>query len=82
MQIMPRRFSATTQGEESRQVNDDLPIIQCQPGPTDAELQADRDRKHALDVAAFLDEERRFREYEEMQAFTGLDHIPPWQVYG
>ena len=63
-------------------MNDDLPIIQCQPGPTDAELQADRDRKHALDVAAFLDEERRFREYEEMQAFTGLDHIPPWQVYG
>ncbi len=30
---------------------DDLPIIQCKPGPSDAELEADRDAKHAAAVA-------------------------------
>lgn len=30
---------------------DDLPIIRLKPVPTDAELAADRDVKHAADVA-------------------------------
>ena len=50
---------------------DDFPTIQCKPGPSDAELEAERDIKHAVDVAMFDAEEQR-----------GNDHIPPWQVHG
>ncbi len=32
----------------------DLPIIQCKATPTDAELQADRDAKHAVAVAEWM----------------------------
>lgn len=52
-------------------MTDGWPIIRCTPGPTDAELEADRDVKHAVDVALFDAEELR-----------GDDHIPPWQVHG
>lgn len=63
-------------------MNEDLPIIQLKPGPTDAELEAERDRKHALDVAAFDREERYLEEEEEFDIFRGRGHIPPWQVHG
>jgi hypothetical protein len=32
---------------------DDLPLIQCHPTPSDAELEAERDRKHARAVAEY-----------------------------
>ena len=47
------------------------PMIRCKAGPSDAELEAERDIKHAVDVAMFDAEEQR-----------GDDHIPPWQVHG
>jgi len=31
--------------------DDDWPVIRLTPGPTDAELEAERDRKHRVDVA-------------------------------
>ena len=34
---------------------DDLPTLQCQPGPTDAELEAMRVAQHAIDVERFLE---------------------------
>lgn len=52
---------------------DDLPIIQCMPGPTDAELQAQRDAKHAREVAEWI-AERRWA--------TAMDFIPASQVIG
>ena len=36
---------------------DDLPVIQLRPGPTDAELQTQRDAQHRSDVARWLIEE-------------------------
>lgn len=36
---------------------DDLPIIRLRPGPTDAELEAERDAKHAKLIAALDDDE-------------------------
>jgi hypothetical protein len=57
------------------------PIIRCTPGPTDAELAAERDEKHARDVAAFDEEERYLARRGAMDEFT-FDHIPPWQVHG
>lgn len=33
---------------------DDLPIIQLRPGPSDAELEAERDAKHAVEVARWF----------------------------
>ena len=36
---------------------DFLPIIKLRPGPTDAELEAERDAKHAKAVAAWEDDE-------------------------
>lgn len=36
---------------------DDLPLIRLKPAPTDAELQADRDAKHAVAVAHWFKEE-------------------------
>ena len=51
-------------------MTDDWPTIKCKPGPTDAELEADRNIKHAVDVAMFDIEER------------DDDHIPPWAVHG
>ena len=30
---------------------DDFPTIQCKPGPSDAELEAERDIKHAVEKA-------------------------------
>lgn len=32
---------------------DDLPIIRCRPTPSDAELQAERDRDHARVMAQY-----------------------------
>lgn len=34
--------------------DDDLPIIQLPPGPTDAELEAERDAKHEAEVARWF----------------------------
>ena len=50
---------------------DDLPVIQLRPGPTDAELQTQRDAQHRSDVARWLIEEGR-----------EPDHIPARQVWG
>jgi len=50
---------------------DDLPVIQLRPGPTDAELQAQRDAQHRSDVARWLIEE-----------WGQPDHIPARQVCG
>lgn len=36
---------------------DDLPIIRLRPQPTDAELERERDAKHAKAVAAWDDDE-------------------------
>jgi len=33
---------------------DDLPVIQLRPGPTDAELEAERDAKHLQEVARWF----------------------------
>lgn len=60
----------------------DWPIIRCTPGPTDAELAAERDAKHAQDLAAFDEEERYLAEMEAFDAFRGFDHIPPRSVRG
>lgn len=38
----------------------DLPIIRCKPTPTDAELEAERDAKHQLDLAAFERQEQEW----------------------
>ena len=76
--LPPRLFSKTT-GES--EVNDDLPIIQCQPGPTDAELQAERDAKYAQDLAEFEREERYLAEEAELDEFR-FDHVPAWRVRG
>lgn len=35
------------------------PVIQCTPTPSDAELQADRDRKHAIEEQQWLDADDR-----------------------
>ena len=51
-------------------MSDDWPIIRCTPGPTDAELEAERDVKHAIDIAMFDAEECEW------------DYIPPWAVRG
>lgn len=59
-----------------------LPIIRLQPGPTDAQLEAERDAKHAADEAAFLDEERRLSEPDDAWMDNIFDHIPPWKVHG
>ncbi|HQC78753.1 MAG TPA: hypothetical protein PLH92_18780 [Mycobacterium sp.] len=62
---------------------DDLPIIQCKPGPTDAELEADRNIKHAQALAEFEREERDYAAMEELGVFRGFfDHIPPRAVRG
>lgn len=63
-------------------MNDDLPIIQCKPGPTDAELEVERNIKHAADLEAFEAEERYLAEQHEFDVFRGLGHIPPWAVRG
>lgn len=42
--------------------HDDLPIIQCPPGPTDAELEAERDTKHAAAVADWMGHHDRLAE--------------------
>lgn len=54
---------------------DDLPIIQCKPGPTDAELEAD--------AQALAEFERDYAAMEELGVFRGFfDHIPPQAVRG
>ena len=40
--------------ETSRAEMDDLPVIQLRPGPTDAELEAERDAKHLQEVARWF----------------------------
>jgi len=37
----------------------DWPTIQCQPGPTDAELAAERDAKHVVEVADWIEQNWR-----------------------
>lgn len=61
---------------------DDLPIIQCQPGPTDAELEVERNIKHAQALAEFEREERYLAELDAFNIFRGFDHIPPRAVQG
>lgn len=53
----------------------DFPIIQGRPGPTDAELQAERDAQHAIDVATWNATQDWLDQLE-------LDHIPAWKVHG
>ena len=61
----------------------DWPLIRCTPGPTDAELQAERDIKHAQALAEFEREERDYAAMEELGVFRGFfDHIPPRAVRG
>ena len=59
---------------------DDLPIIQCRPGPTDAELKAQRDEKHQREVEEWLAQRRRAYECRVMPVYMG--HIPARQVRG
>ena len=59
---------------------DDLPLIQCRPGPTDAELKAQRDAKHIREVAEWFAEQRRRHECRVMPVFMG--HIPASEVRG
>ena len=59
---------------------DDLPIIQCRPGPTDAELKAQRDEKHFREVAEWFAAQRRAYECRAMPVFMG--HIPAREVRG
>ena len=59
---------------------DDLTIIQCLPGPTDAELKAQRDDKHFREVAEWFAERRRSYECRAMPVFMG--HIPASEVRG
>ena len=69
---------------------DDLPIIQLPPGPSDAELEADRDAKHEAAVKDWLRRQaiaETIREAEGVvQAWPFLDgpddHIPPQRVIG
>lgn len=51
--------------------HNDLPTIQCQPTPTDAELQAERDTKHAQAVREWL---------AQQPTPDDLDHIPAQAV--
>lgn len=41
---------------------DDLPLLQCQPVPTDAELQAERDSKHAVAVQKWQERDQNYRD--------------------
>ena len=59
---------------------DDLPLIQCRPGPTDAELKAQRDEKHFREVAEWFAAQRRSYESRVMPVFMG--HIPAREVRG
>ena len=59
---------------------DDLPLIQCRPGPTDAELQAQRDAKHIREVAEWFAAQRRRHECRAMPVYMG--HIPAREVRG
>ena len=59
---------------------DDLPIIQCRPGPTDAELKAQRDAKHQREVEEWLAQRRRAYECRAMPVYMG--HIPAREVRG
>ena len=61
---------------------EDLPLIQFQPGPTDAELEVERNIKHAEALAEFEREERYLTEVEAFNVFRGFDHIPPRAVRG
>ena len=58
----------------------ELPIIQCRPGPTDAELKAQRDAKHYREVAEWLAERRRSYESRAVPVYRGL--IPASEVRG
>ena len=63
---------------------DDLPIIQCRPAPSDAELERDRDEKHTRAVAEWMLRQGRDT-MPWLDAFTfrpEADHIPPEQVIG
>ena len=57
-----------------------LPLIQCRPGPTDAELKAQRDEKHYREVAEWFAERRRSYESRAVPVFMG--HIPASEVRG
>ena len=59
---------------------DDLPIIKFRPGPTDAELKAQRDEKHYREVAEWFAAQRRRHEYRAMPVYMG--HIPAREVRG
>ena len=58
----------------------DLPIIRCRPGPTDAELKAQRDDKHFREVAEWFAAQRRRHECRAMPVYMG--HIPASEVRG
>ena len=59
---------------------DDLPIIQCRPGPTDAELKAQRDEKPFREVAEWFAAQRRAHECRVMPVYMGP--IPAREVRG
>ena len=55
------------------------PVIQCTPTPSDAELAADRDRKHAIEEQHWLDaDDRRIaaaRNAGWYAAFAAVQHV-------
>ena len=61
---------------------DDLPIIKFRPGPTDAELKAQRDEKHFREVAEWFAAQRRSYSFRAVQVYITTDHIPAREVRG
>lgn len=53
----------------------DWPIIRLKPGPSDAELEADRDAKHAAAVAEWCAR-------QDWLDSLDLDHVPARAVHG
>lgn len=82
MHCVPSGILAETAREGEMSDHADLPIIQCKPGPTDAELQTERDIAYARDLAAFEAEQRYIDQERELDMFLGFDHIPAWKVRG
>jgi len=56
-------------------MRDDLPLIHCPPGPSDAELEAERDAKHQAAVDDWM---RRNPDHDDEPD----DHIPARKVTG
>jgi hypothetical protein len=57
---------------------EDWPVLRCAPGPTDAELIAWSNEKHARAVAHWLAVQASTAEDDEFS----FDHVPPGAVRG